>query len=269
MSGDDPEANVGVDLPTAREARDEALEAMFVPTRSVALWPFVVGVTAVLALVVGSVWWWSEPEPQRERVDPKVANAVREMLPMIESKVPTARGPFIAAALVELLENRVPGGVRQSLREVQDVPSPYGRVVWMNVLTKPSVVKLWRRVCPKGAEVLAELAREGRKDGGLFIYQRCKLDRMKLLEVNHALESGGPEILLAHAIYAHLEAEETLTDLDVRALRALARSSSEVRAAPSRLDAPSVHVRPDDAPGRLRPAVVDLPPRSLFDASPE
>src|SRR5690606_23340644 len=99
----------------------------------------------------------------------------------------------------DMLADRVPGALRNGLREVQQVDAAHRQLVWMDMVAHESIRPLWRKVCPKGASVIAEVVREGRKDGGLFVYQRCKLHEMDLLDVNHALESGAAEILIAHA----------------------------------------------------------------------
>lgn len=215
---------------------DSELDAIFIPTKRAVFWPWLL---AVALIVGGGVVVFKlvtdDGKDSGPAIDAKVASDARDVLPLIESKVPSERGPWIAALLVDLLGDRVPGGVRSGLRQVQEVPPEYQQVMWAKTLTQKSVRKLWRHVCRQGGSVFAEIMQEGRKDGGVVMYQRCKFHRMELLDVNRALESGAAQILLAHAIYKHLDEQGTLTALDIRALQLLARSSNDTGSQPMRM----------------------------------
>lgn len=251
-------------------APDSELEAIFIPKKRTSFFPFVIGVTVVVALVGIGLRAFVMPEPV-ERIDPEVASEVRDVLPMIESKVPSERGPWIAMALVELLQDRVPGSVRVGLRQIAQVGPEQRRLIWMSILAKKSVKPLWRSICYRGGDALAEVMREGRKDGGMFMYQRCKLHKLDLINVNHVLESGAPEILLAHAIYNHLQEEGTLTDLDTRALRLLARSNSHPTGTRPAMAAPGVRDLPsrNAIPERALPPPPELDEAELLDRALE
>lgn len=262
----------------AAEPAPDALDLMFVPKRP-AIWPWVVAVAVVVAAIVAGVKTFGPETEAKAGADPKTKSSVRGVLPLVESKVPQERGPLIAAVLVELLADRVPSAVRVGLRDIGDTSPEHRNLLWMKMLSKPAVRKLTRRVCSRANDALVEVLGEGRRDRGRIMYQRCDFHELALLEATQALEGGAAEMLLAHALYGHLEEEGTLTDLDTRALRLLARSSSErFDAAPPRMQAPSVSSRDrvprydayDDEPPPPAPDAYDEPPRArdVFDDEP-
>ena len=87
-------------------------------------------------------------------------------------------------------------------------------------LVDPEVRPLWDTLCPASfdLEAIADEDRSGER-----VFQRCGLHRVKLMTASPVMMARASEVLAAHAIFAHLEDHDALTDVEIRALRAFAR----------------------------------------------
>ncbi len=222
---------IGRSLEEQPEIGDPALEAMEdrVLERP-AVWKLAGGLLVAL-LIVGSAlfgWVMRSQISRLPRLSPAQVRELSEALRAASKLPPHRRRATVGRALANIERDRLPGPLVRALSEGGSQVEHTRLAGLRRALVHPEVRSTWPALCPADLDLEALGAAER---SGLRVYEACGLHNMKLLSASHVVSSHASEVLAAHAIFRHLRDHDALTDIEQRALSALARGT--VRATPA------------------------------------
>lgn len=207
--------------PTPPDSLDRALQAE-AARRGRTRW-IVVAVLAVIALGATALWWTTRsrlPEPPR-----KTLESVRAVMPKINSMRAEVRVALAGRALFDLEEDRLPPKLREPFGKFEAVSPDTVGLVAMRALAEPSVLAIWTRACPGGADALAQMIALPKENQAHQIYETCNLARYDFLSQHEIEGTSAPVLALAYSTYEELRSKKALISEEESLLRVLVVSS--------------------------------------------
>ncbi len=151
-------------------------------------------------------------------LDRETEKDVREALPEIE-KLPTdVRRSFAGQAIAELEPERLPAAMVEAFDDYAGAPPGYAGMVLLSPFADDEATRAtWELACPAGLGAIAD----GVAEGPRATYQRCELDRLRLISADEVGRTSLGELVISHAAWAWLVEHHADTELERRLLRML------------------------------------------------